>query len=151
LWDSSHQKRKAMNMTKAEKAAIRNQLFVQQDGRCAYCPKILTSKTAHMHERKHRGQGGKISLENSVILCSDCHLNQEHGDRKPQFSKKEPNTDEPDFIYDLVREDGRLERMCKHGIGHTVGHLDSRQLTKKWVWVHGCDGCCHDYARMKSS
>jgi hypothetical protein len=58
---------------------------------------------------------------------------------------KEPNTDEPDFIYDLVREDGRLERMCKHGIGHTVGHLDHTQLSSRYTWVHGCDGCCNKY------
>jgi hypothetical protein len=61
---------------------------------------------------------------------------------------KEKNTDEPDFIYDLVREDGRLERLCKHGIGHTVGHKDSRQLRSRYTWVHGCDGCCRDYKIM---
>ena len=59
--------------------------------------------------------------------------------------KKEPNTDEPDFIYDLVRGDGRLERMCKHGIGHTVGHLDPKLLKEEYIWVHGCDGCCRKY------
>jgi hypothetical protein len=61
---------------------------------------------------------------------------------------KEKNTDESDFIYDLVREDGRLERVCKHGIGHTVGHKDSRQLRSRYTWVHGCDGCCRDYKIM---
>jgi hypothetical protein len=59
---------------------------------------------------------------------------------------KEPNTDEPDFIYDLVREDGRLERLCKHGIGHTVGHLRPEELKSRYTWVHGCDGCCYAYA-----
>jgi hypothetical protein len=59
---------------------------------------------------------------------------------------KEPNTDEPDFIYDLVREDGRLERLCKHGIGHTVGHLRPEELKSRYTWVHGCDGCCDEYA-----
>ena len=63
---------------------------------------------------------------------------------------KEPNTDEPDFIYDTVREDGRLERMCKHGIGHTVGHLDYRELKDRYMWVHGCDGCCSTYTVMES-
>ena len=47
--------------------------------------------------------------------------------------------------YDLVREDGRLERMCEHGIGHTVGHLDPAQLASRYTWIHGCDGCCSDY------
>ena len=54
-----------------------------------------------------------------------------------------------DVGYDLVREDGRLERMCKHGIGHTVGHQDPEQLSDWSMWVHGCDGCCHRYERMK--
>jgi hypothetical protein len=63
---------------------------------------------------------------------------------------KEPNTDEPDLIYDLVREDGRLERVCPHGIGHTVGHLDRKQLKDRYVWIHGCDGCCSVYKRMES-
>lgn len=61
---------------------------------------------------------------------------------------KEINTDEPDFIYDTVRADGRLERTCIHGTGHTVGHKDSSQLKHDWIWVHGCDGCCHSYVRM---
>lgn len=62
--------------------------------------------------------------------------------------EKEPNTDEPNFIYDLIREDGRLERICAHGIGHTVGHVDFKQLKKEYVWIHGCDGCCANYKRM---
>lgn len=66
---------------------------------------------------------------------------------------KEPNTDEPDFIYDfiydLVREDGRLERVCEHGIGHTVGHQNPKLLGKDYIWIHGCDGCCCSYIRMK--
>lgn len=61
---------------------------------------------------------------------------------------KESNTDEPDFIYDLIREDGRLERVCKHGVGHTVGHLDPKELSSRYTWIHGCDGCCSTYATM---
>lgn len=40
----------------------------------------------------------------------------------------------------LIREDGRVERLCrKHGVGHPVGHVTQ---WKKWMDVHGCDGCC---------
>jgi hypothetical protein len=53
-----------------------------------------------------------------------------------------------EVIYDLVREDGRLERTCKHGVGHTVGHKNREQLKDDSVWVHGCDGCCKDYDFM---
>lgn len=48
--------------------------------------------------------------------------------------------------YDLCREDGRLERLCTHGIGHPVGHL--RGYFVGWEGIHGCDGCCHDYPTM---
>jgi 3-dehydroquinate synthetase len=43
---------------------------------------------------------------------------------------------------DVVREDGRLERTCKHGIGHTVGHAKGLAYMEKYDWIHGCDGCC---------
>ncbi len=64
------------------------------------------------------------------------------------MTKKEPNDDKSGFIYDTVREDGRLERTCPHGVGHTVGHKDWKQLGNLYTWVHGCDGCCRDYKRM---
>ena len=64
---------------------------------------------------------------------------------------KEPNTDQPAFIYDLVREDGRLERLCKHGIGHTVGHLNVKEWNTEYVEIHGCDGCCANYERMRKN
>jgi len=53
------------------------------------------------------------------------------------------------FKYDLIREDGRLERLCKHGVGHTVGHRNAKMLKEPYIWIHGCDGCCHDYPRME--
>lgn len=47
---------------------------------------------------------------------------------------------------ELLRTDGlRIERLCKHGVGHPVRY--TRELTeqeKEWVGVHGCcsEGCC---------
>lgn len=54
------------------------------------------------------------------------------------------------LYWDLVREDGRLERTCKHGIGHTVGDLNPERLKNKYHGVHGCDGCCADWPRQGS-
>lgn len=51
---------------------------------------------------------------------------------------------------DTVREDGRLERHCEHGIGHTVGHVSPTKHVATWgryIGVHGCDGCCKDWSR----
>lgn len=45
--------------------------------------------------------------------------------------------------YDLRRGDGRLERTCEHGIGHTVGH--HRGYLLEHESIHGCDGCCRSY------
>lgn len=50
---------------------------------------------------------------------------------------------DPDCI---IREDGRIERLCKHGVGHPIGvHYGE---WKQWMSIHGCDGCCKDYERL---
>ena len=41
----------------------------------------------------------------------------------------------------LIREDGRIERLCSHGVGHPVGHIRGH-IAHRWEWIHGCDGCC---------
>lgn len=43
----------------------------------------------------------------------------------------------------LVREDGRIEQLCKHGVGHPVGHWKENGWDKSWMGSHGCDGCCY--------
>jgi 5-methylcytosine-specific restriction endonuclease McrA len=64
---------------------IRQAVYDRQSGMCLWCDKNLTWDQFHMHEVVSRGKGGKISLDNSVGLCYDCHLNRAHGNRKPQF------------------------------------------------------------------
>ena len=39
------------------------------------------------------------------------------------------------------REDGRIERVCEHEIGHTIAVPPLHKDEPHW-WVHGCDGCC---------
>lgn len=40
------------------------------------------------------------------------------------------------------RADGRLEWICKHGIGHTIA-VPKTMNSEHWSsWVHTCDGCC---------
>lgn len=48
------------------------------------------------------------------------------------------------------REDGRIERHCEHGIGHTVGHVRG-WLLDEWEASHGCDGCCAKWPRQKTA
>ena len=42
------------------------------------------------------------------------------------------------------RENGVMERICPHGVGHP--DRDSVNFHKRgghdWVAIHGCDGCC---------
>lgn len=45
---------------------------------------------------------------------------------------------------DILREDGRLERSCRHGCGHPVGHIEKWE---PWMAIHGCDGCCAQWTK----
>lgn len=57
-------------------------------------------------------------------------------------------------IHIVNRGDGRIERTCKHGIGHTIlsngfDTYTARQLlltdanaSEVINFIHGCDGCC---------
>lgn len=74
-------------MTKAEAVGqIRQQVIDRATkGRticCEFCDAILTKDTGHMHEVKPKGDGGEVSLFNSRFICPECHLKEEHGDRK---------------------------------------------------------------------
>ena len=42
----------------------------------------------------------------------------------------------------IVREDGRIEQACDHGVGHPIGHWKPDGWVASWMGVHGCDGCC---------
>ena len=57
----------------------------------------------------------------------------------------EANRMKPEIRQDLkpgeiLREDGvRIEKICKHGVGHPVA---ATRTWENWMSVHGCDGCC---------
>lgn len=68
---------------------IRRAVFNRDNWECTNCHDAsLTWGSAHMHEKKHRGDGGNISVANGTTLCYNCHINTEagHGDRQPQWS-----------------------------------------------------------------
>lgn len=78
-------------MTKAEAVGnIRSQVWKRTTGECEYCGKWITENTMHMHEELPKGQGGEVSLENSVGICYNCHLGgptSAHGNRRWHTSK----------------------------------------------------------------
>ena len=51
---------------------------------CHFCGGIISPGTGHMHEVVPKGNGGEVSLDNCVAICSRCHIGPdgEHGDRK---------------------------------------------------------------------
>jgi 5-methylcytosine-specific restriction endonuclease McrA len=66
---------------------IRHQLWLRCAGECELCASPVNETSGHMHETRHRGKGGEISLANSVFICPTCHR-RAHADRNPRFSKK---------------------------------------------------------------
>lgn len=73
---------------------IRRAVFIRDNWECTHCGQSVTldgERKGEMHERKWRGRGGEISIENSTTLCQDCHKNAKvggHGNRKPQFGAR---------------------------------------------------------------
>lgn len=63
---------------------IRHMLWIRCKGECEICAAPVTELSGHMHEQKHRGKGGEISLANSVFICPTCHQ-RDHGDRQPRW------------------------------------------------------------------
>lgn len=69
---------------------IRWQLYIN-DPHCRWCGEGVSWEGCQMHEVIPRSNGGEISLENSIILCYDCHQGRKdsaHGNRKLQFGGK---------------------------------------------------------------
>lgn len=77
----------AVEMKRSEAVGeIRHQIFVRSRGNCEICDAPIPEKTMHMHEQKHRGRGGEISLENSLAICATCHF-RAHRDRRVRFGE----------------------------------------------------------------
>jgi len=66
--------------------SIRHTLFLRSGGNCETCESPVLESGGHMHEQKHRGRGGEISLENSLFICAVCHA-RAHKERNPQWTK----------------------------------------------------------------
>jgi 5-methylcytosine-specific restriction endonuclease McrA len=51
-----------------------NKLFVEQDGRCFYCDKILVD--THIEHRIPLSRGGTNYIENIALSCAKCNLSK---------------------------------------------------------------------------
>lgn len=69
-------------------SAIRLQIWYRTKGECEWCSKPISEQSLHMHEIVSRGDGGEISLVNSVGICYDCHFGPAgHGNRVTRFGE----------------------------------------------------------------
>ena len=70
-------------------SVIRDIIWDRTGGDCTWCGNPITKASLHMHEVLPRGEGGEISLDNSVGICADCHIGPQgaHGNRRPRFGE----------------------------------------------------------------
>jgi hypothetical protein len=68
-------------------SSVRHQLWLRSRGQCELCAVPVSEQGGNMHEKRHRGKGGEISLDNSVFICRVCHMHA-HANRAPRWSKK---------------------------------------------------------------
>ncbi len=67
---------------------VRRQVFETSGGECRNCGKPINWRF-HLHEVIPKGKNGEVSITNSIAICAQCHLQTEHGDRAPQWSKND--------------------------------------------------------------
>jgi 5-methylcytosine-specific restriction endonuclease McrA len=70
---------------------VRRQVFDASNSECRNCGRPISWGSMHLHEQIPKSQQGEVSLTNSVALCAPCHLEGEHGNRAPQFTKRSKN------------------------------------------------------------
>ena len=70
---------------------LRYAVWLRDGGRCQMCCAYVrlnlpnggydVFSCAHLAHIKSRGSGGADTMENTRILCPECHLNRDHGTR----------------------------------------------------------------------
>lgn len=57
------------------------------NGRCEKCGRLPDWRGLHPHEKKFKSQLGKMSLENSIMVCGKCH-SAYHGIKEVEYPAK---------------------------------------------------------------
>jgi len=69
----------------ALRRGLRYQLWVEQEGKCAKCHRLLYWNQTELSHKKPLARGGKTTAENCEVTCANwlagCHPNSEHGQR----------------------------------------------------------------------
>jgi 5-methylcytosine-specific restriction endonuclease McrA len=58
--------------------ALRIAVFQRDVFRCSECDRRVTWESGHLAHIISRGAGGSDTMENTRVLCPDCHLVGEH-------------------------------------------------------------------------
>lgn len=64
-----------------QEAKVKKLLYERAGGLCEKCGQPPDWRGLHPHEKAFRSQGGRLTLENSQMLCGKCH-SAEHGIRE---------------------------------------------------------------------
>jgi hypothetical protein len=57
---------------------LRRYVYERDECKCVACGQGLTFSQMHLHDRKHRSQGGARSRKNCETLCFYCRLRVAH-------------------------------------------------------------------------
>ena len=99
-----------------------------------------------------RGEGALKLLQSILLRMQGLALPFPDGTKAKLLARRERQQLANKQGYN-IREDGRVERICEHGVGHPVGHMNVAKESEDWMWVHGCceQHCCKDYKRLSDT
>ncbi len=66
----------------------KNEIWDQQNGRCALCHKKLKASTVEYDHGQAWSEGGKTSIDNGRALCPNCHREKHHKARLRKIENK---------------------------------------------------------------
>ncbi len=56
----------------------REQVYLDSNGLCAMCERVVLFSDYELHHTIPLSQGGEDIIENTVVLCSQCHHDVHH-------------------------------------------------------------------------
>ena len=91
--NSKKQRDKRRAFTKTQK----NEIWAQQNGKCASCKKKLDPRTVEYDHKKGWADRGKTVVVNGQALCPHCHKLKTHKERLKKVEKKKKRKKEERF------------------------------------------------------
>jgi 5-methylcytosine-specific restriction endonuclease McrA len=81
----------------------KNEIWAQQDGKCAICHKKLDPRTVQYDHGRAWSAGGTTTVKNGRALCSNCHSLKSHKDRLKKVEKTKRRGEESPFDIKLPK------------------------------------------------